>query len=196
LQGLTHCWLSPAAIYITEDLVKDESKFVFYSCHPELESKILSAKQILSSIILQILKWKPHILRDKGVQYHTAVLSEAWQDAGKEKVMVNSMIKLLRDLLAEVRNLGTAFIIIDRLDQCESELRIVMDELAGLVSDSACNVKIAVIAETSYGRGEWRHEFLKEDDYALDRVFVHKGWNQERMINQQISRGEWPLTWN
>ena len=196
MPGLTHCWLSPAAIYIAEGLIKEDKKLAFYSGHPELQSKSSSAKQIISSIILQILKWKPQVLRDKGVQFHTAVLSDAWQDSRNEKVMVRAMIRLLRDLLAEVKDLGTAFIIIDRLDQCESEIRIVMDELAGLVGDATCRVKVAVIAETSYGRGEWRHEFLKEDDYALDRVFVHKGWNQERMTNQQISRGHWPLTWS
>ena len=189
MPGLTHSWLSPAAIYIAEELTKDGRNLAFYSCHSELESKSSSAKQILSAIIMQILKWKPIILRDKGIQFHTSVLSDAWQDSRNEKVMVRSMIRLLRDILAEVKELGTNFIIIDRLDQCESEIRIVMDEFAGLVGDKSCDVKIMIVAETSYGRGEWRHEFLKEDDYALDRVFVHKGWNQERITSQQITWG-------
>jgi hypothetical protein len=195
LKGLTHCWLSPAAIYIAEDLSREEKTVVFYSCHPELDSKSVPTKQIISSIILQILKWKPHILREKAVQFHSVVLSDAWRDAINEKIMVRSMIGLLNDLLAAVKDLGTTFIVIDRLDQCESPLRIVMDELLRLVGDEACNVKLAIIAETSYKRGDWHPEYLQEDEFALNRVFKHKDWNQGRMTHQEMSRWDWPLTW-
>jgi hypothetical protein len=196
LKGLTHCWLSPAAIYIAEDLGREERNFAFYSCHPELDSKSVPTKQIISSIIMQILKWKPHILRKKAVQFHSAVLSNAWRDASNEKIMVSSMIRLLNDLLAAVKDLGTTFIVIDRLDQCESQLRVVMDALVRLVGDVACNVKLAVIAETSYGRGDWHPEYLLEDEYAFERVFRRNEWNQGRMTHQEMSRRDWPLTWS
>jgi hypothetical protein len=194
--NLTHSWLSPAATYIAEDLGREKRSFVFFSCHPELDSKLVPTKQVISSIILQILKWRPRILREKAVQYQHAVLSEAWRDASNEKIMVSSMIELLNDLLAAVKELGTTFIVIDRLDQCESELRVVMDELVRLVGDAACNVKLAVIAETSYGRGYWHPEYLREDEYALKRVFCHKDWNQGRMTHQEMNRRDWPLTWS
>jgi hypothetical protein len=196
LKGLTHSWLSPAAIYIAEDLSREERNVVFYCCHPELDSKTVPTKQVISSIFLQILKWKPHLLREKAVQFHSAVLSDAWRDASNEKIMVSTMVRLLNDLLATVKDLGTTFIVIDRLDQCESPLRIVVDELLHLVSDAACDVKLAVIAETSYGRGDWHPEYLQEDEFALERVFTRKDWNQRRMTHQEMSRGDWPLTWS
>jgi hypothetical protein len=171
------------------------TKLDFYSCHLELDSKTLPTKQVISSIILQILKWKPHILREKAVQSHSAVLSNAWRDASNEKIMVSSMIRLLNNLVA-VKDLGTTFIVIDRLDQCENPLRVVMDELLRLVGDAACNVKLAITAETSYRRGDWHPEYLQEDDFALSHVFTRKDWNQGRMTHQDMSRGDWPFTWS
>jgi len=123
------------------------------------------------------------------------VRSDAWKDAANEKAMAKSMIGLLRDLLAAVKELGPTFIIIDRLDQCESKLRIVMDELVHLIGDTACNVKLAVIAETPYERGDWDPEYL-QDEEALKRVFSSKDWNQKRMAQQEMNRKDWPLTWD
>jgi hypothetical protein len=196
LKGLTHSWLSPAAIYVAEDLRADAKKVAFFSCHAELESRSVPAVEIVGSVVLQVLKWKMGVLRERAVQFHAAVLSEAWRDTSNEKGMVHAMVGLLRDLLGAVKDLGTVFIVIDRLDQCESPLRIVVDELLRLVGDEACDVKLLVIAETSFGRGDWHPEYLQEDEFVLNRLFVRKDWNQGRMTHQEMSRGDWPLTWS
>jgi hypothetical protein len=101
-------------------------------------------------------------------------------------------MKLLSDVLAAVKDLGTTFIVLDRLDTCESN--IVMDELVRLVDDSACNVKLAIIGETSIGGGKWHPEYLPKDEYRLDRVCNHQDWNQWRMTNREMNRGERPFT--
>jgi hypothetical protein len=195
-KGLTHCWLSPAAIYLVEDLTREEINVAFYSCHPDLESKPVSAKHIISSIILQVLKRKPQILREKAVQFHSAIRSDPWLEANAVKTQARAMMRLLGSVLEVVKDLGTTFIIIDRLDQCEGQFRVVMDELVRLVGDPTCNVKLAIIAETSFGGGEWKSEYLPEGEYRVDRVFNHQDWNQRLLTNQEMARGELPLIWS
>jgi hypothetical protein len=194
-RGWSHCWLSPAAIYIAEDLARENLHVAFFSCHPDLESRSIPMKRVISSIILQILKRTPHILREKAVQFHSALLSDPFRNSYNMKTQARAMTKLLGEVLAAVKDLGTTFIVLDRLDQCEGKFNVVMDELLKLVGDPACNVKLAIIAETSTGGGEWHPEFLPEDEYRLDHVFRHQDWNQGKLTNHEMNRGERPLTW-
>ena len=136
-RGYSHCWLSPAAIYITEDLAREGIHSAFFSCHPDLDSRPVPTKQIISSIILQILNQKPHILRKKAVQFHSAAMSDPFRNSYNAKTQARAMMKLLGDVLAAVKDLGTTVIVLDRLDKCESKFNIVMDELLRLVGDSA-----------------------------------------------------------
>jgi hypothetical protein len=198
LKGLTHCWLSPAAIYLVEDLAREDINVVFYSCHPDLESKRVSVKHIISSIVLQVLKRKPQILREKAVQFHSAIRSDPWLESNAVKTQARAMMRLLGNVLEVVKDLGTTYIIIDRLDQCEGDgqFRVVMDEFVRLVGDPGCNVKLAIIADTSLGRGEWKSEYLPEGEYRVDRVFNHQEWNQRLLTNQEMNHGELPLIWS
>ena len=196
LKGLTHGWLSPAAIYLVEDLAREGINVAFYSCHPDLEGKPASLKHIISSIVLQVLKRKPQVLREKAVQFHSAIRSDPWLEANALKTQARAIMKLLGSVLEVVKDLGTTFIIIDRLDQCEGQFRVVMDELVRLVGDPTCNVKLAIIAETSFGGGEWKSEYLPEGEYRVDRVFNHQDWNQRLLTNQEMARGELPLIWS
>jgi hypothetical protein len=193
-KGLTHCWLSPAAIYITDELTHKDIHVAFFSCHPDLDSKSVPTKQIISSIILQILKRKPQILREKGVQFHSAALNNPFKNSDNAKTQARTMVKLLSDVLAAVKDVGKTFIVLDRLDQCEGKFDFLMDELLRLIGNPACNVKIAIIAETSIGGGEWHPEYLPGGEYKLDRVFRHQNWNQSTLTNQEIN-SERHLTW-
>jgi hypothetical protein len=107
-------------------------------------------------------------------------------------------MRLLGNVLEVVKDLGTTYIIIDRLDQCEGDgqFRVVMDEFVRLVGDPGCNVKLAIIADTSLGRGEWKSEYLPEGEYRVDRVFNHQEWNQRLLTNQEMNHGELPLIWS
>lgn len=193
--GWPHSWLSPAAIYITEDLAREDIHAVFFSCTPGHESRIVPPKQLVSSIILQVLKKKPQILREKAVQFHNAALSDAIQNSSNTKAQTREMIRLLRDVLAQVKDVGTTFIILDRLDLCEGKISVLMDEFAKLVGDLECNVKIAAIAETSTGRGQWHLDQLPDDEYKADRVLSCQNWNQLRLTTVEINKRERPWLW-
>ncbi|TVY32027.1 hypothetical protein LSUB1_G008432 [Lachnellula subtilissima] len=184
-RGWRHCWLSPASIYIAEDLASSQDNnhiIAFFSCHPEFESRTVSTNHIISSIVLQILQRHPHVLRKKAVQFQSAALSGA-------------MMELLSEVLACVKEFGTTYIVLDRLDQCEGKFNLLMDRLVRLVGDPGCDVKIAVIAETSIGGGKWHPEYLPEGEYRLDHVFGGQAWNQARLTNLEMNRGDRALTW-
>jgi hypothetical protein len=200
-KGLHDCWLSPAAVYIADKLEKEKQRYVFYSCHPELDSEYTkSAQQIFSSILLQLLAWKPEILREKGVQLRKEVVSKPWHDTVHEKTMIQTMMRTLQDVLYHVKDLGPIYIVIDRLDIYEGQLHCIADEMVRLVNtmDKTCQVKLVVVAETNFGRGEWHPEYLPEDDldYDLGRVFVQKDWNQRRRPSHELSTGHFPLAWS
>lgn len=69
-KGLHDCWLSPAAVYIADKLEKEKQRYIFYSCHPKLDSEYTkSAQEIFSSILLQLLEWNQRFCAKKGSNY-------------------------------------------------------------------------------------------------------------------------------
>ena len=191
----THSWLSPAAIYITEDLTHEDAHVAFFSCHPGMESKVVPIKQIISSITLQILKLQPQILRDNAVQFHSATQTELFKNLGTAKKQVKAIVRFLGDVLAAVKQFGPMYIVLDRLDQYDGKFSVLMDELVRLVASPTCNVKFVVIADTSIGGGEWHPEYLPEEDFRLDRIFIRQDLNQTKLTSLELSKGDRPLTW-
>lgn len=190
---LTHSWLSPAAIYIAEDLMKNDVPIAFFSCQSGMESRLVPVKQIISSLVIQILKTQPRILREKAVQFHSFAQSEGWQNTGDTRKQVNVIVNLLGEVLATVKDIGPWYIILDKLDQYEGKFNLLMDELVKLVGGSSCNVKFVVIVDTSIGRGEWHPEYLSGDNIRMDRLFMRKDWNQLKLTNVELR--ERHLTW-
>jgi len=105
------------------------------------------------------------------------------------------MMELLSEVLACVKKLGTTYIVLDKLDQCEGKFNVLMDKLVRLVGDPSCDVKIAVMAETSIGGGEWNLKYLPEGEYRLDHVFKRQAWNQAKLTTLEMNRRDRALTW-
>lgn len=193
LKGFSHCWLSPAAIYITDSLRRQGCKVGFYSCHAGLGSSHPPGELVLSSFIFQVLQWRPQILRTK--EYDFNEMLESSHHVGREHMLVN----LLSDILLEMQDLQTVYLVIDRLDCCDTRIDIVANELARLITihtSTAFRVKVAIVAETSGGSGNWNAEFLPEHEYATDRLCVVKGWNQRRLTPGETSMPRRPSIWS
>ncbi|KAK4446489.1 hypothetical protein QBC34DRAFT_331299 [Podospora aff. communis PSN243] len=189
----THSWLSPAAIYIAEGLVRDNCKFAFFSCHPDIESTHISGEIVLSSLILQILQWRPEVLREK--EAHFLATFKSSHHRTKEHMLVD----LLGEVLLEMRDLGTVYLVLDRLDCCQSKIDNITNELTRLITvlcSPDFTVKVAIVAETSGGEGNWRFEFLPDHEYATDRVFVVKEYNQRRLTTSETSLPRRPSIWS
>lgn len=193
LRGCSHCWLSPAAIYITETLLRQGSKVAFFSCHPELNSTQPPGEVVLSSLVSQVLEWRPDILRNKDVEFRQILGGSL--DKTRESVLVD----LLAAVLGEVEDLRTIHLVIDRLDRCKTPIDSIVNELARLISvigSPMIRVKVAIVAETSGGEGNWRSGFLPEHEYATDRLYVVKHWNQRRLTPSETSVIRRPSIWS
>lgn len=192
-KGYTHCWLSPASIYIAEGLTRQGCKVAYFSCHPDIQSTHAPGETVLSSIVSQILEWRPEILRDKDAQFRQTF--ESSHHRTKEHMLVD----LLGEILLEFRDLGTVYIVIDRLDCCQSKIDNIGNELARLITvlgQAEFRVKIAIVAETSGGQGNWHWAYLPTPEYATDRLFIVEGWNQRRLTPSESSLPRRPSIWS
>lgn len=194
LHGASPCWLSPAAIYITEHLRKQDKKVAFFSCRPDWWESGAAAVSVLSVITLQILQWRPQLLRDKYDDFQRVV------GAVSDPTSISRLVDLLIAILAEMRSEGTIFVVIDRLDSCDVGIKAVMNELARLVTklkeleDGSCQVKLFVIVEASMN-GDWQVSHLP-GDYAVERLYSPQNLNQKRLTTQESAMRHWPPIWS
>jgi hypothetical protein len=193
LKGRTHCWLSPAAIYMTESLTRQGCNVVFFSCHPDIESISLTGEAVLSSLISLVLQWRPEILRDKDSEFRQIL------DGVHHPTREHKLVDLLGAVLLEMKDLGTVYFVLDRLDCCKTRIDNLTNELARLITvmnSPEFRVKVAIVVETSGGTGNWRSDFLPEYEYATDRLFIVQHWDQRRLTSSETSLGRRPSIWS
>ena len=124
-RGYTHSWLSPVTSYVTEDMRNHGQKVVYYCCHPGNSAERHQGKDVIFSIAYQMLEWKPEILRWKYQQFKTIARSKA-RYAERETEVVTTCFQVLREVLVEMKDLGMVFIVLDRVDQCDWKLQLMM----------------------------------------------------------------------
>jgi hypothetical protein len=192
--GCTHCWLSPAAIYIAESLRDQQQKVAFFSCHPGLERQHIKSETVLSCLVSQLLRWRPSMLRTKEAIFRNIL--ENKHNHSHEHVHVD----LLHAVLLELAGLETIYLVLDRPDMCVgTRIDKLVNELARLITllkSTDFRVKIAVVAETSGGAGNWRSDFLPGHAYATERLFVETHWDQRRLTSSETSAGRRPSIWS
>ncbi|KAL9023119.1 MAG: hypothetical protein Q9180_008380, partial [Flavoplaca navasiana] len=62
-QSWLGCWLSPAIIHVTDHLRSQGTKVFFYTCQPNFMEERTSSRVVTSSLVCQVLQWKPEKLR-------------------------------------------------------------------------------------------------------------------------------------
>lgn len=188
-----HSWLSPAAIYIAEGFVSQGDKVAFFSCLPDIDSPRISGGTLLSSLILQALHWRPEILREREARFIATLKST------HHRSREHMLIDLLGDVLLAMQDLGTVYLVIDRLDCCEGKIKDTSNELARLITvlrSPEFRVKVAIVAETSGDGGRWNWEHLPEHEFATDRIFAMEGLDQRRLTTSESSLPRRPSIWS
>jgi len=205
LIGFPHGWLSPAAIYIAEDHMRTAGEHVaFYSCQPDQRTGKSNAASVISSIVSQILSWKPEILRERDAKLRRIFEQSVRDNDGtvpKQELILNARVSLLNALLSYMAGIGVIYIVLDRMDQCETLIRDFMNELCCLVvSPPGVTVKVAVVVETSGGNGNWDPENEMTDRRLYDTVkkslFLTKQWNQQLLTYHERSRHNRVYAWD
>jgi len=197
--GSLHSWLSPIAIYTTEGLDDRLERVAFFSCLPNLESQRICPTVVVSSLIMQVIRWQPEILRDHDAEFRGNLIQVdgTWS--------LKSLVALLENLLArmETRIDGVGYIVIDRVDRCcGDDVSNFMELLARLVTrvgrqeNIRFRIKILVIAGTAGGGGIWRVDWLSSYDYDLSRLLVCQSWDQVKLTAQESSRIDRPRIWD
>ncbi len=184
-RGYTHSWLSPALTYIAED--HQEDMMAYFCCHPGARAEEHAGKIIFCTLLYQILKVKPDILRKKDQQFRNLVQSDLWQRPESDKPAVQMMFSMLREVLHELKALGMVYLILDRIDLCSWKLRYVMSELNSLVTDDRCAVKIVVVVDevsASLDVGD----VLELEEEGQDSKLVYAAWNQRPLTLQEIQK--------
>jgi hypothetical protein len=206
------CWLSPAAIYITEELQEQDKKVAFFSCQPSIQTTSTLAKHVVGSLILQVLRWRPQILRGRNDEFRRLV-----NGSSKAPEVLNRLIKLLREVISEIDE-DTVYIVLDRPDSCviqepdshvsgqmdrfetnEHSIGTMMNAILRLITtlgETSPRVKIAVIVETSLENGDWRPEFLPGLGDSRQLVYARRHWNQRRLTSQETASGLRPHIWS
>ena len=185
--GYTNSWLSPATVQVTEEERNEGRKVAYYCCHPDIRAESHQAKDVLLSLMYQILEWKPDVLRHKNQSFLSSVRSEAWRESASDKEAINAVLRMLREVLRELKDVGIITIVVDRLDLCEDELFIVMDALVdfiGSIVDESYVVRMMVVLDPAHGY--WDAENLGAKN--AERVMLRKDWNQRQLSPLEMQR--------
>ena len=185
--GYTHSWLSSAAVHVAEEGMREGGKVAYYCCHPDMRSESHRAKDVLRSLIYQILEWKPDVLRHKNQSFLSSVRSEAWRTPATDDEAIKSVLQLFREVLVELRDVKSITVVVDRLDLCEEKLLVLMDSLVGFITgltDESCVVKMMVVLDPA--NGYWDAETLDEKD--AEKVMLRQGWNQRQLSPSEMQK--------
>lgn len=181
-RGDTHSWLSPTTTYVAEEMREQGQPVAYYCCHPDIRAETHPGKDIISTVIYQMLEWKPDILRRRYQQFRSMVQSQEWQNREDESASMEVMFRLVREILHEIKDLGTIFVVLDRVDLCSWKLHHVLKALVALVLDESLHLKIMATA-----RDYWDIEGVEET--APGRVVVQQDWDQRQLTAQELRRG-------
>ncbi|KAI1337336.1 hypothetical protein F5Y15DRAFT_418098 [Xylariaceae sp. FL0016] len=194
--GLEHCWLSPFAIFLDEIGRKEGAKVAFFSALPNLTASGISIDTVLSSVVIEILSWKPDILRDHDKDLRRILRR------GEVSWSGSSLIELLGEVLFQIRDreLDPIYIIVDRLDLCVGDdLPKIMDDFAKMITAlgrSKANVKVAIIAENPGTDAVWHKEWLSRHDFELQRLFARQHWDQKKLTTLETADTQRPKIWS
>lgn len=182
LAATTYSWLSPAASYVAQTVSQNEKALLaYYCCHPEVRAEKRRTSVVLSTLIYQLLLYMPSILRQKKAHYNEFAAHFIMEE---DVSAVEGMMQLLREVLIELRKLADkeiTYIVIDRVDQCSFSTRTVMDQLAALVLEPNCKVKIVVTCDTSFSKN-W-------DMYARNVSELER-----RLLKERVQQAQRPWT--
>ena len=131
----------------------------------------------MSTVVYQLLEWKPDILRRRYQEFRMRLESEEWWNQTEEGIAMEIAVGLLCDVLREMKGTEMSFIALDRVDLCSWKLQELMSQLAKLVNERSLNVKIVA---SSQPPARWDIGGV-EIGASGGRVFVCQGWDQRRL---------------
>lgn len=171
------CWLSPAVFHIRHRL--QSKSIAFYTCQPDYREKKTTSRLVISSLVCQLLRWKPQVLRNKVKELTAIVKSEDW-NSENARIAIPRQFELLKKVLSLLPADEEMTLILDRLDLCREPVHLLLKAFQDLAVHRPSRLKIVVIMERildSYVRGECMI-FLKSG--AKHHSFGKMDWDQDQ----------------
>ena len=150
------CWLSPAAVHVFKHNVQQRNSIAFHSCRPDLREDSSSSRLIVSSLLHQLLAWKPDVLRHNFQEFNTIVTSDAWNSTNM-RIALRCHFDLLEKVIDHLSGEKERTVILDRLDLCRGFKNQILKALQSLTRHKFRQLKIIVVMgriPEDYDRGE------------------------------------------
>ncbi|KAL8734979.1 MAG: hypothetical protein Q9181_002988 [Wetmoreana brouardii] len=162
-QSPSACWLSPAALHVFDFLqLEDTTRVAFFTCQPNFRADKISSRQVVSSLVCQLLAWKPELLRYTMKKLKATVESDAWNSEDNGLALACQFHMLTEVISFLPADMGVA-LILDRLDLCRESTHLILQALQGLFKHRPNGLRILTVMETilnDYVRGECQ-DFIK-----------------------------------
>lgn len=176
-QSSSGCWLSPAALHAFDQFQSQEKNTFFYTCQPDYREKSSSSREVISSLICQLLRWKPQTVRHDAKEITSIVDSDAW--SSKDGLTaIRCHISLLAKVLCAMPAEEEIIIVFDRLDLCREPTHLLLRALKNLLKQRNKGLRFLIIMERiidDYVRGECNAVLVAAADSG---IFGRMNWDQ------------------
>ncbi|KAL9025560.1 MAG: hypothetical protein Q9180_007644 [Flavoplaca navasiana] len=177
-QSFSGCWLSPAIIHVSDHLRSQGTKVFFYTCQPNFMEERTSSRVVTSSLVCQVLQWKPEKLRYKVKEFISMIESDAWSSRDGPTA-IRCHINLLTKAIFSMPKDEEIAIVIDRLDLCRERTHLLLGALRGLLKHRSSGLKVLVVMERITDDYVWGECLaLLDDAAAADGLFSRMTWDQ------------------
>lgn len=180
-QACGYSWLSPAASDLTERIRRDEGLVAFFNCHPTFElqpDEEPLVTEVVASLLFQILKSQPQILREDYERRSGNLQIEAWSRP-KVKDTLEVMLGSAIDILQGISDKCWTYFIIDRADRCKIRLLRLLEWLHKVVSHPGCRVKVFVVWDSNHSNMD-PQDWESFEETANGRIYSKLRWYQDR----------------
>ena len=172
-------WLSPAAMQVYREVSSKGKKVAFHSCHPDLRAEPSSSRLVVSSLLSQLLAWKPKLPQPLVHDFEATVNSADWTSK-MDTSGLKHRFGLVENVLSSLPAEEEIFMILDRLDLCIEHKNQYLKAFHRLTRTRSYGLKVVIIMdsiENDYDRGECR-DLLSTG--AENHAYGDLAWNQIR----------------
>ncbi|KAL8829319.1 MAG: hypothetical protein Q9170_006224 [Blastenia crenularia] len=143
-QSQSGCWLPPAALHVFDILQpEDTTKVIFYTRQPDFKESVTSLRQVVSSLVCQVLAWGPEIVRHTFKELRLTVESDAWSSKDSD-VAIACQIGPPTRVISLLPVDKKVTLILDRLDLCREHTHRILQALQSLFEHQPNGVKILI----------------------------------------------------
>ena len=174
-------WLSASTLFVYDDVRAARKCALYWTFYPELwrRDDDCHVHEAFVSLLHQILRWNPSILREQYTLFKQLMNQEEWKQHDPVQAL-DKIFKALTEALARVGHEEMVYIILDRCDQCFLKESFSLRRFVNLVQNLAFKVKIMIIYDATFCVDLTPTRFQEFIGEAPGRVFGKLDFDQER----------------